>query len=266
MPLVTHTPYVMEALVELAAAPSARERAGELFEGTWSFLESLKVMDRGEDRIALSYGPTVETRIVVNANTYAALALALHGVHGTQAQRQDRARERALAIVRWVVDQQMPSGRWLYYADRHQGNFTDGFHSCIVLKNLLKVASLLPDAAPLVDNAIDLGWRMIRNRLFDETEGLCQRSLENPYNGPYRWDLYDQAEYLGLLVDFGQLEEAEELLATVEERFVVEGAWHCRIDLLGRPWGRNHLRWGIAPFWYHRERLLDAQRRRTDGA
>jgi len=271
MPLVTHTPYAMEALLELAGEPSARGRALELFAGTWSFLESLKEMDRSEDqgaasRLALSYGPTVETRIVINANTYAALALALHAVHGDQPQRKKRAEERALAIVRWVVGQQQPSGRWLYYADRRQGNFTDGFHSCIVIKNLRKVAALLPDAGPLVEDAIDRGWQMIRSRLFDGDEGLCQRSLENPYNGPFRWDLYDQAEYLGLLVDLGHLEEAEELLGTVEERFVVDGAWYCRIDLLGRPWGRNHLRWGIAPFWYHRQRLLDAQRRSADGA
>lgn len=254
VPFATHTPYAMEALLHIAEDEMCRDEAMVLFQGTFPFLESLKVMAEECDKIALSYAPVDEPRIVVNANSYAAFAYAMHAVHGREEVRTT-AREKAFRLLRWTLDQQEASGRWWYYADQEPGNFIDGFHSCFVVKNLIKVRRLLPEANAIVDGAIEKGWHYIRTELYDPEAGLCRRFTVRSHRDPYRWDLYDQAEYLGLLVDFGLLDEAHKFAARVEQKFKKGDHWYCRVDIMGRRWGRDFLRWGIAPFWYQRARL-----------
>lgn len=259
IPFITHTPYVMEVLLALANEPSLSDESMEMFHSTWGFLESLKVMYEDETQLALSYAPVEEQHIVVNANSYAAFAYAMHAVHGREAVRK-AAHEKVLRLARWVVSQQNEDGSWFYTADRGSWDMIDGFHSCFVVKNLLKVKKLLPEAAPVVDDAIARGWSFIRENLFDASMnvGLCRRYAKRPRRDPFKWELYDQAEYLGLLVDFGLLDEAHEFVKRVEQRFRKGEHWFCRIDIFGRRWGRNFLRWGIAPFQYHQVRLQRA--------
>jgi hypothetical protein len=254
IPFITHTPYVMEALLALSATPTLHQDAMNMFDGTWAFLESLKVMYEDDAQLALSYAPIDEPRIVINANAYAAFAYALHAIHGKPEVRE-LARLKSLRLTRWVVSQQSDDGSWLYYADHEHGNFIDGFHSCFVVKNLIKVERLLPDIAPLISGAIQQGWTYIQSTLFDDKAGLCRRFAQRSHLDPFKWDLYDQAEYLGLLVDFDLLENAREFAAHVERRFKNGQHWYCRIDVFGRRWGRDFLRWGIVPFQYHQARL-----------
>jgi hypothetical protein len=253
-PYITNTPYVMEALLTLAEQPALRDKAMALFHGTWGFLESLHVMHEGPDNLALSYAPVDEPRVVVNANAYAAFAYGLHAMHGMEHVREV-ARERAKRLARWVVRQQQADSSWFYYADQEPGNFIDCFHSCFVVKNLIKTRKLIPEIADEITPSINRGWEFIRSRLYNERHGLCRRFITSDIRDPFRWDLYDQAEYLGLLVDFGLLEEAREFRQRVEFRFRKGKLWYCRIDIFGRRWGKNFQRWGIAPFLYHKARL-----------
>ncbi len=261
IPFVTHTPYVMEALLLLAEQNMYAE-AMPLFHGTWAFLESLKVMHRGKDSLALSYAPVDEPRIVINANSYAALSYALHSIHGDENVR-GKATMKAEKLACWVVRQQRQDGSWFYYADSDPGNFIDCFHSCFVVKNLLKVKRLLPDLTGGIDAAVARGWNYIASTLFDTRLGLCRRFGVRAQRDPFRLDLYDQAEFLGLLVDFGELEWARALVRQVDARFRKGGHWYCRIDLLGHRWGKDFLRWGIVPYLYHRARLERASERTT---
>ena len=255
IPFVTHTPYVMDALLALAEQPALQDRAMDLFHGTWGLLESLKVMEEGPEVLALSYAPVVEPRIVVNANAYAAFAFGLHGVHG-QKDVQLASRERVMRLVRWVVLQQQANGSWFYYADTKSGNFVDCFHSCFVVKNLLKVLRLHPELTESVMPAVERGWMYIRRVFYDHRYGLCRRFDQAAQRDPFRWDLYDQAEYLGLLVDFDLLEEAHEFQHRVESYFQKGKHWYCRVDIFGRLWGESFLRWGIMPFWYNKAKLM----------
>jgi hypothetical protein len=257
VPFVTHTPYVMEALLTLAEQPALQDKAMALFHGTWGFLESLHVMHEDPDNLALSYAPVDEPRVVVNANAYAAFAYGLHAVHGRDEVRPV-AREKAIRLARWVIWQQQTDGAWVYYADQEPGNFIDCFHSCFVVKNLLKVKWLIPEVSEVVMPTVEQGWAYIRSKLYDPEHGLCRRFAKRAQRDPFRWDLYDQAEYLGLLVDFGLLEEAREFRQRVEFRFRKGKHWYCRIDIFGRRWGKDFLRWGIVPFWYHKARLVHA--------
>jgi hypothetical protein len=257
VPFITHTPYVMEALLKLRESPAFHDEAMTMLQKTWPFLESLKTMDEGADFIALSYAPMDEPRIVANANAYAAFSYSVHAVYGHENIRR-AAREKAWRLIRWVVRAQEKDGSWFYYFDRQPGNFIDGFHSCFVVKNLIKVKRLLPELSDIADGSINTGFDFIRSRLYDSTNGLVRRFAVRSHRDPFRWDLYDQAEYLGLLIDFGLLDEARSFASNVERVFRKNDFWYCRIDLAGRRWGRDFLRWGIAPFHYHRARLARA--------
>ena len=254
IPFITHTPYMMEALLVLAEKSSVHEDSLEMFHSTWYFLESLRIMFDGENSLALSYAPIDEPRMVVNANSYAAFAYALHAIHG-KSEIRELAKEKACRLIRWVASQQNDDGSWLYYADSELGNFIDCFHSCFVVKNLLKVSKLLPELSDLIQPVVDKGWVYIRSDLYDKDAGLCRRFATRAQRDPFKLDLYDQAEYLGLLVDFGLLDEATEFSERVEKKFRKGEHWYCRIDIFGRRWGKDFLRWGIVPFWYHQARL-----------
>jgi hypothetical protein len=254
VPFITHTPYIMEALLEVARQDGAHaEECYEMFRGTWRFLESLKVMDETVDTLSLSYAPMNEIRPVVNANSYASFAFALHAVNNEN--KHNVALDKALRIARWVVNQQRSDGSWTYFADDLPGNFIDGFHSCLVLRNLIKVAKIVPSASGIVETAIDKGWAFLRVRAFDKQNGMLRRFVIRDFLDPYAWDIYDQAEYLGLLIDFGEIEEAVRFRSNIKNHFSNGRDWWCRIDILGRRWGKNFLRWGIVPFWFHSARL-----------
>ncbi len=254
LPLVTSTPYVLEALLKIDPDAPCAPRAQELFDESWGFLESLRVHHESPEELALSYAPFDDETTVVNANSYAAWAYAMHAVHG-QPSRREEARSRALRLARWVVHQQQRDGSWYYLAARDRWDMIDGFHSCFVVRNLRHVRTLLGQDVGFTDSPIESGWRYIRTRLFDERVGLCRRYALRSRPDPFRYDIYDQAEYLGLLIDFSEVEEARALVDVVRRRFRRRGAWYCKLDVFGRRWGRGFQRWGITPFEVHEARL-----------
>ncbi len=254
LPFITHTPYVMEALLELSKYSVVSEESMNMFDNTRGFLEDLLVMYEANDQLALSYAPVDEPRMVINANTYAALAYALHAVHG-QAEYKEIAKAKVQLLLNWIVLQQQVDGSWYYYADNDSGNFIDCFHSCFIIKNLLKVKKLLNLNDSTLDNTINKGWLFIRQNFYDENNGLCKRFVERDIKDPFVWDLYDQAEYLGLLIDFGLKNEAQEFYEYTKVKFSSHNKLFSRIDLFNRKWGKSFKRWGIVPFMYYENQM-----------
>ncbi|MDY7036581.1 MAG: hypothetical protein SV375_10540 [Thermodesulfobacteriota bacterium] len=253
-PFVTHTPYVMEALIALNKHSKNSIASMEMFYGTYVFLESLLIMHRKKGELAMSYSPRNEPRIVINANAYACFAYSMHACYGKKEIR-DLAAEKAKAIARWIVKKQYADGSWAYFADDMPGNFIDCFHSCFVIKNLIKAANLLPELEEIIHVSIEGGWHFIQDNMYDKSHKLCRRFIVRDIKDPFKWDLYDQAEYLGLLIDFGLIKEAHFFREYVKAKFSRRKNWWCKIDIFNRPWGYNFLRWGIVPFWYHSSRL-----------
>jgi len=255
IPFVTHTPYAMEALLVLATYPSINKMAMQTFRGTWGFLESLKTMYQDDKQLALSYAPIDEPRIVINANSYAAYAYAMHAVHGEESNRE-YAIAKVKKLTQWIIAQQHNDGSWDYYADTDPGNFIDCFHSCFVVKNLLKAQKLLPEISVLSNDAITQGWKYIQTQLYDSEKKMCRRFIVKQIKDPYVWDLYDQAEYLGLLVEFDEIEQARRFEKNVTAHFSKKDDWYCKVDMFGRKWGKGFQRWGIAPFKLAQSQLL----------
>lgn len=256
-PFVTHTPYMMEALLHVATFPGCRERALAVFDKTMGFLDGLNVMFESEEELALSYAPVEEPRIVVNANAYAAWAYAMHlrrALDRGDERAAQRIESRIRKIVRWVIARQHANGAWDYYADTATGNFIDCFHTCFIVKNLHKASSVLENLEG-VDRAIEAGVGFLAGAFHDRAKGLARRFVVRDIKDPYVWDLYDQAELLGVYLDVGRVSEATALAERATDVFFRKGHWYSRIDVLGRPWGRGFLRWGIMPFLYERQRL-----------
>jgi hypothetical protein len=253
-PYVTTSPYVMDALVHVPADSPAKIEADALFEDSWHFLEALKIRFEDTDTLALSYAPIDEPHIVVNANSYAAFAYALHSKFGPL-ERREFAIDRAKRLARWVVAQQYDDGRWYYLASRGDFDMVDGFHSCFVVRNLINTVRILPELAPVVDDSIAMGWQYIKRNLYDSRSGLAKRYSVVSRIDPFRYDLYDQAEYLGLLIEFGELDFAQEFAINVRRKFMRDDIWYCRINRMGMHWGPGFLRWGIAQFWSYEAQL-----------
>jgi len=250
----TNVTYVMEAMISWEWSEEDRPSAEELFISTWGFWESLNVYVNSETELALSYASVDEPRLVVNANSYSAYAYALHAVHGRHETRKI-ATAKASRITNWIIRQQDEAGMWLYYADNAAGNFVDCFHTCFVIKNLMKVQRLIPELAPMIEPSLRLGWSFLKRNFYDPEKGLCRRFYQQDQKDPFKWDLYDQAEYLGLLIDFALMDEANAFSRNVEDAFRSGDDWFCRIDILGRKWGKNFMRWGIAPYLNNKARL-----------
>lgn len=259
-PYITNTPYVMEALVRLlseVSSPEVQREAQELFDATWDFLSSLQPMYVAEGVRALSYSPFDEPRIVVNANSYAALAYALHAVYGKSARKAQALRV-SRELVAWLIHVQGSDGSWQYYADDAPGNFIDCFHSCFVVKNLAKISALIPEWAPEIDASLSAGREYILRTFPDSGSGLCRRFSTRDIRDPFQWDIYDQAEFVGILIDMGRLGQAQQVMSAAHTWFRDGSDWYCRIDLLGRRWGRNYMRWGVMPLLYQQSRLARA--------
>lgn len=254
---ITNTPYVMECLLALRQSPSCTNKATDLFNNTFDFLGELKRHINTNECLALSYAAIDEPRLVINGNSYAMFAYAMHASFGVQ-NRQMVAKDNALRLASWIVSMQSPDGSWWYYADSENGNFIDCFHSCFIIKNMVKTIKLCPEANSICSNSLERGWEFIRRFLFDKKSGLCRRFIAHNFRDPFIWDIYDQAEYLGLLVDFGLLDDALSLCTKVRQRFLHHGNWYVRIDFLNRRWGKNFLRWGIVPFLFNEARLATA--------
>ena len=258
LPFITHTPYAMEALLMLCNEPQVASEAHAEFCKTWPLLQALHVMHDEAEQLALSYAPVEEPRIVINANAYAAYAFSLHARFGA-ADNQAQAKVNALRLANWVISQQQENGSWFYYADNEPGNFIDGFHSCFVLKNLLKAGELIPEIKTLCESAINNGVEYLESEFYSHKEGLLKRFSVRDIKDPFIWDIYDQAEYIGLLALLGRIDDAEEHCRNTKAVFFRNGHWYARKDFFGRLWGKDFLRWGIYPL-IHSLHLLDTQR------
>jgi hypothetical protein len=162
-----------------------------------------------------SYTPYGE-EYIVNASAYrAGLLLQAYEVFGKAAYKETAQRNLA-----FVLDSQNAAGSWPYAMDGRR-NFIDHFHTCFVLKGLVKAERLTGEEA--LTRAIERGVRYYVNNLFD-TDGLPKPFARRPRMTVYRRELYDCAECLnlGVLLD-GRFPRLDEVVArTLDE---ILGNW-----------------------------------------
>lgn len=242
----TITPYILEAFVlhhQLTGSEQSRALIARIFT---FFDQDIQAMAGDLDSafgLATSYAP-FHDRIVVNAVSYTMFALArcLSCLSPTQQARTER---RIHALFTFIRNQQRTDGSWLYSPEGR--SFIDCFHSCIVLKNLVKTARLIDlPAAPV----ISAGYSYLLDAFYDPARNLFRRFSIANKPGIVKFDLYDNAEMINLAVLQGDIGLAGRLRDSVFTQFYRHPDFYSHINLFGQLRNRNHLRWAVMPFLY----------------
>lgn len=277
-PLITTTPYVYEAFLQIY---EIKERASSGNNLSDPELKELKVVLESIARHAFadikdfrtserasscSYTPFAKDGRVINAAAYRAFLLS----SASQVFSNDEYRKTAERNLNFVLENQNADGSW-YYAVDGVRDFVDHFHTCFVMKSLAKIHSLTGHLATL--EALGKGVSYYLNHLFG-SDGLPKPFSRAPRLTIYKRELYDCAECINLCLllrdQFPQLE--------VTLRTVVDGVARDWIKPDGSfrsrrlYWGWDNVpmhRWGQSQMFrslalYLREAQLAGGRRRTE--
>lgn len=244
LPLATITPYALDAFIRYQAL-SADRQYQQVIAGIYRFFrDDLVVMEETADSLVTSYGP-LRDRMVNNAVSYHLFALALLLPHLDEAERRN-ARQRIDKLYTALVRSQRPDGSWLYSTEGQ--SFIDCFHSCIVLKNLIKADRLagLPGSVQVVQR----GYEYVRSNFRRQPGEPFQRFTLQNKPSLVLFDLYDNAEMLALagLLDDAQL--VRDLEVTIPRTFVRNDIIYSQVDRFGFRHNANMLRWAVLP-WIH---------------
>lgn len=246
-PFVTHTPYCVEALLKFHDATKDGKSLAVAISSLEFLEDDLKVQFREGSRMALGYGPGYENRVVVNANSYAMMMYALLATRIPR--KKGFLLDKAQSIFNFVASCQGEDGSWLYYHDNDKGNFIDCFHSCFILKNLVKYGK---SSGTDVRSMVDKGLNYVVSNFVDSREHLSRRFTRSVNPSLVKYDLYDQAELLNVLLLTGRLPMAEQLLASTIDHFYIpsKGTFGSQIDRFGRLNRMTYLRWAVMPMVY----------------
>jgi hypothetical protein len=189
LPMITTVPYGYEAFeagYEAVGDPTYLET----MEGVARFAaDKIPVTQTGPNAEAGGYTP-IDRRQVVNANAYRGYLLVTAGLRFGRDDWEAAGRRN----IAYVLDSQRSDGSWPYSTDGTDV-FVDNFHTCFVLKSLLKVWSLTPDEG--VRESIERGYAYYLEHLIDD-EGLPVPFAERARLTLHRRDLYDYAEGINL--------------------------------------------------------------------
>lgn len=246
-PFISVVPYCVEALLKYSDQ-TGDKRSKEVALTSLDYLEKdLQRLLETPNNLALSYGPSKERRIVINGNAYAMMLYALLSVRIPT--MKSLLLERASHICNFIKSQQLPDGSWLYYADREPGNFIDCFHSCFVLKNLIKYSVISGEDVSAI---VDKGVGYVLNHFIDKSYGLARKFSVSAHPSMVKFDLYDQAELLNLLLVTNNNKQAESLHNQIFKYFYInsKGTFGYQIDFFGRLNKMLYLRWAVMPMVY----------------
>jgi len=191
-PLITTLPYVYEAFESVYAIDGRTRWADVMRAIAEHALYDYPTHPWRGDACSSSYTPLPNDQgKVVNASAYRAFLL----TRASHDLGHPKYAEAARANVQFVLDVQNRDGSW-YYAVDGRRNFIDHFHTCFVLKALLKIEAIggSADCGP----AIDSGLRYYLAHLFD-AEGLPRPFAQAPRFTFYKRELYDYAEAINVL-------------------------------------------------------------------
>jgi hypothetical protein len=243
-PFSTITVYPLEAFVRFTRLAGGSPFP-DVLDGFYRFFdEEIQLMYEDDQALATSYGPFCD-RVVHNAVSYTMYAYSLL-LPWAPPQRQTYISARVAKLFRYLQRAQRPDGSWMYSPEG--SSFIDCFHSCIVLKNLIKTSGTVAlDRCPEV---VSRGYEYLKRTLLDQRHFLLRRFAVRNKPGLVKFDLYDNAEMLNLALLLGDTQFAQRLQVSIIRHFCEGLIIYSQIDLLGVRRGRNMLRWAVMPFLY----------------
>lgn len=189
-PLITTTPYVYEAFVAVQTLAPEPRRLVTLQSIAEHALRDIPDREVGPAEAAAGYNPFDTEGCVVNASAYRAFLLTEAAIRFDRADYAAAARRN----LNFVLRAQRPDGSWFYAMDGER-EFIDHFHTCFVLKALVKIEHLTGNDE--CTRAIDAGVPYYVEHLFDAA-GLPRPFAAAPRLTVYRHELYDYAECINL--------------------------------------------------------------------
>lgn len=241
VPLMTTTVYCFEAFIKLYdITKNAKylEIANSVFQFTLKDIKDYKIDD---DSFACSYSPGDNSQIV-NANAYRAFVL----VEGSRRFENKEALEKAKLNINFILKSQREDGSWLYSVNDERDNFVDNFHTCFVLKNLLKINEILGDER--ISKAIKKGFDFYKTNLLGEDFSPKPFAKLSRFN-IVKTELYDYAEAISLCLKMQPFDNsasriAEKLVKKVITKFQKkDGSYYTRINIFNIPNKVPYLRW-----------------------
>lgn len=246
MPHVTHTVYALEAFIKY------REITGDnyfddVITSVYLFLEHdiLVFFDKPE-QLALSYAPVNEPRIVINANSYIMYMYSM--LLPFFPEQREHIQQKIMKLYRFVTSTQQENGSWYYFADTEAGNFIDCFHSCFVIKNIIKTNANIPLGN--IEMIIKKGYDYLKSNFFDPKKQLYRRFSVADKPSMITFDLYDNAEMMALAYSFNDQNTLAILKESIVNNFARLDGIYSHIDKFGFKHGKDTLRWAVMPYLY----------------
>ena len=243
-PLTTMTPYALEAFVrytELSGDTTWNSAVSGIFE----FLEhDVPILEETEDSLITAYSNQADRR-VINAVSYVMYCYGL--LHEfISAEKQKIAKDKIRKTYNFLVTMQDSDGSWPY--SLAQRSFIDCFHSCFVLKNIIKTSRHF--SLPNSDQVVKRGYSYVKENFRVPESGLFKRFAVTNKPGIVQYDLYDNAEMLNLAHLVGDSRLVEELGKNIQDAFVDGDDIYSRIEWPGIRRNKNTLRWAVLPYLY----------------
>lgn len=266
-PIITTTPYCFEAYLRLYDL-THRQHYADLAQSIAQFaLRDLNETIIDEYSSACSYSP-VDTTMVINANAYRAFVLA----ESWQRFGGNAYRAAAESNLNFILQAQQADGSWLYALSSQSDHFIDNFHTCLVLKNLVKANRILNRTD--IWKAIERGYEYYLRNLLDDDGQPKPFARLGRANLVWR-EMYDYAEgiSLGMLLynifpsqyDTSNLRERAHSVAASLASYLIEnyqlpaGYFLTKIHLRHVPHTKPYLRWAQAQLFYALTNLLQKQ-------
>jgi len=245
-PYITNTPYVLEGLLRYQKLTGTNIYQN-VIDSVFEFIDKdLYTHLDNKDILCLSYSPIKEPRIVINANSYALYSLSM--LQNLIIEKSATIKNDILRLYNFIATNQNIDGSWWYYADNRKGNFIDCFHTCFILKNLIKSSSYI--RLPEVDKIIDKGYGYLLKTFYNKEIGLFKRFSKTDKISLVKFDLYDNAEMLNLAHLKSDLDLYKSLAEKIRENFVKGRNIYSVIDIFDIKRNRNTLRWAAMPYIY----------------
>jgi hypothetical protein len=211
-PLITTEPYIYEAfrqVYQIDRNQKWREIMQSIAQHVFADYHDFQTSQRAS---SASYTPIPEPvgGLVVNASAYRSFVLTM----AAQDFSEEKYSKRAERNLHFVLESQNADGSWYYALDKKRG-FVDHFHTCFVIKALVKIEQLTgnPNCTAAIERAINY----YTEHLFDQA-GLPKPFSRAPRLTVYRRELYDYAECINLATLLkGRYPELDKRLETVSD-------------------------------------------------
>src|SRR6266487_680475 len=261
-PLITTTPYVYEAFLQICELHPRDEWKLILESIARHAASDIKDFKTSEKASSCSYTPFDEGG-VINAAAYRAFLLTSASLFFSN----DDYWKIAERNLNFVLENQNEDGSWFYAVDGVR-DFVDHYHTCFVMKALAKIHALTGHPATL--EALRKGLSYYLKNLFD-TDGLPKPFSRAPRLTVYKRELYDCAECINLCLllrrQFPQLEQTlNRVVQHILKSWVKpDGSFRSRKLHLGwdnvpmHRWGQSQMFRSLA-FYLHEHRRVTSDK------